>query len=65
MILGGVGLVFILPLILAITELVNGQSFSWDAGIFFAITGMIGIIVLIYVLKNLKWISISLISPWN
>jgi hypothetical protein len=52
-ILGVIGLVFIAPLILAISELVNGNSFLWDAGIFFVIIGIIGIVVLINFLKNL------------
>jgi hypothetical protein len=47
------GLVLIIPLILAISETMKGNPFSWDAWIFVLITGIVGLAALINFLKNL------------
>jgi hypothetical protein len=51
--LGVFGLILITPLILAISEMLNGNLFSWDAWILLLIVGVAGFAVLINFIKNL------------
>lgn len=51
--LGVLGLVLITPLVLAISEMMNGNLFPWNAWIFFLITGIVGLAILINFIKNL------------
>ena len=51
--LGVLGLILVTPLILAISEMMNGNPFSWDAWILFLIVGIAGFAVLINFIKNL------------
>jgi hypothetical protein len=51
--LGILGLVLIIPLILAISETIRGNPFSWDAWIFVSITGIVGLAALINFIKSL------------
>lgn len=58
--LGMAGLVLITPLILAISEMWNGNLLPGNAWIFISITGIAGLIILINFIKNLiKMISRS------
>ena len=50
---GVLGLVLIIPLLLAISEMLNGNPFSLDAGIALLIAGIIGIAVLTNFVKSL------------
>jgi hypothetical protein len=50
---GVLGLIFILPLVLAVLELINGNPFSWDAWIYLLIAGMTGVALLVNFIKNL------------
>jgi len=51
--LGVLGLVLIIPLLLAVSEMVKGNLFSMDAWIFLGIIGIIGLTVLIIFINNL------------
>jgi hypothetical protein len=51
--LGLAGLILITPLILAISEMWNGNLLSWNAWVFILITGIGGLIILINFIKNL------------
>ena len=51
--LSGLGLVLIVPLILAISEVLNGNLLPWNAWIFVLITGIAGIAILINFIRNL------------
>ena len=51
--LGVLGLILITPLILAFSEMMNGNLFSWDAWILLLIVGIAGLAVLINFIKNL------------
>jgi hypothetical protein len=51
--LGVLGLVLIIPLFFAVSEMVKGNLFSMDAWIYLGITGIIGLTVLIIFIKNL------------
>jgi hypothetical protein len=48
-----IGLGLILPLFVAIVEMLNGNLFSWDAWIFLLITSIVGLAVLFIFIKNL------------
>jgi hypothetical protein len=50
---GVLGLVFTIPFLLAIWDLLNGNLFSLDAGITLLIAGIIGIALLFNFIKNL------------
>lgn len=50
------GLVLITPLILAISELLNGHLLPWNAWIFVLITGIAGLAILINFIRNLMQI---------
>lgn len=51
--LSGLGLVLIIPLILAISEVWNGHLLPWNAWVFVLITGIAGIFMLINFIRNL------------
>jgi hypothetical protein len=51
--LGVFGLVLIVPLVLTISQSMNGNLFSWDAWIFLLIAGIVGAAILINFIKNL------------
>ena len=51
--LGVSGLVLIVPLILAISEMMNGNLFPWNAWIFLLIISIVGLAILINFIKNL------------
>ena len=51
--LGVLGLALITPLILAISEMLNGNLFPWNAWIFLLVTGFVGLAILINFIKNL------------
>ena len=54
LILSGIlGLVLITPLVLAISEIMNGNQFPLNAWIILSITGVVGIAILINFIKNL------------
>jgi hypothetical protein len=50
---GVLGLVLIAPLVLAISEALNGNLFPWNAWLFLLIIGSAGLAILINVVKNL------------
>ena len=52
-ILSGLGLVLTIPLILAISEVLNGNLLPWNAWLFVLITGIAGIFILINFIRNL------------
>jgi len=47
------GLVLILPLVLAISEALGGNQLPWNAWLFLLITGIAGVVILINLIKNL------------
>ena len=51
--LGVLGLLLIAPLVLAISEMMNGNQFPWNAWLFLLITGIVGLAILINFIKNL------------
>jgi hypothetical protein len=51
--LGVLGLALVSPLVLAISEVLNGNRFPWNAWIFLLITGIVGLAILINFIKNL------------
>lgn len=51
--LSGLGLVLITPLILAVSEMMNGNLLPWNAWIFVFITGIAGLVILINFVRNL------------
>jgi hypothetical protein len=51
--LGVLGLILISPLVLAISETLNGNLFPWNAWLFLLIIGIVGLGILINFLKNL------------
>jgi len=51
--LGLLGLTLTAPLLLAVSETMNGNLFPWNAWIFLLITGGVGLAVLINFIKNL------------
>ena len=51
--LGVLGLIFITPLVLAISETMNGNLLPWNAWILLLITGIVGLAILINFIKNL------------
>jgi hypothetical protein len=51
--LGVSGFVLLIPLFIAILEMVNGNLISWDEWIFLLITGMIGLAMMINFIKSL------------
>ena len=50
---GVLGLVLITPLIIAISEIINGNHLPWSAWLFLLITGIAGLAMLINFIKNL------------
>jgi hypothetical protein len=52
-VLSGLGLVLTIPLILAISEVWNGNLLPWNAWLFVLITGIAGIVMLINFIRNL------------
>lgn len=50
---GILGLVLMLPFLLAISELINENNFSWDAWLTLLVAGIIGLALLINFIKNL------------
>jgi len=50
---GVFGLVLVVPFFIAISEMLSGNRFSWDAGMTLLIAGIIGFAVLINFIKNL------------
>ncbi len=52
------GLVLITPLVLAISELLNGHLLPWNGWLFVLITGIAGIAILLNFLRNLIQIVI-------
>lgn len=52
-VLSGLGLVLTIPLILAISEVWNGNPLPWNAWLFVLITGTAGIVMLINFIRNL------------
>lgn len=57
--LSGLGLVLIVPLILAISEVLNGNLLPWNAWVFVLITGIAGIVMLINFVRNLIQLILS------
>jgi hypothetical protein len=55
-VLSGLGLVLTIPLVLAVSEVLNGNLLPWSAWIFVLITGIAGIVMLINFIRNLIWI---------
>jgi hypothetical protein len=53
LLLGALGLVLLTPLVLAISELMNGNLLPWNAWIFLLITGIAGLAILVNFFKNL------------
>jgi hypothetical protein len=51
--LGVLGLVLAAPLVLAISEVMNGNQLPWNAWILILITGIAGLAILINFIKNL------------
>lgn len=51
--LGGLGLMLVTPLVLAILEAWKGNLFPWNAWLFLLIIGIAGLAILINVVKNL------------
>jgi hypothetical protein len=51
--LGAAGLVLATPLVLAISETINGNQFPWNAWLFLLITGIVGFAFLINFSRNL------------
>ena len=51
--LSGLGLVLTIPLILAVSEVLNGNLLPWNAWLFVLITGIAGIFMLINFIRNL------------
>ena len=51
--LGVLGLVLVIPLVLAISEMMNGNLFPWSSWILLLITGIVGIAILINFIRNL------------
>ena len=52
-VMGGLGVVLVIPLFLAISEMRVGTSFSWDAWVFLLISSICGLAALINLFKNL------------
>jgi hypothetical protein len=48
-----VGLVLIVPLVLAILESMNGNRLAWNAWIFLLVTGIAGIVILVDFVRNM------------
>jgi hypothetical protein len=51
--LGVLGLILITPLVLAISETLNGNLLAWNAWLFVSIIGVVGLAILINFIKNL------------
>jgi len=50
---GVFGLVLVVPFFIAISEMLSGNRFSWDAGMTLLIAGIMGFAVLINFIKNM------------
>jgi hypothetical protein len=51
--LSGLGLVLTIPLVLAVSEVLNGNLLPWNAWIFVLIPGIVGIVMLVNFIRNL------------
>ena len=51
--LSGLGLLLTIPLVLAVSEVLNGNLLPWNAWIFVLITGIAGIVMLVNFIRNL------------
>lgn len=50
--LGVLGLIFITPLVLAISETLNANPLPWNAWLFVLVVGIVGLAILINFIKN-------------
>jgi hypothetical protein len=53
LLLGALGLVLVIPILLAISELANGNPLPWNAWLFFLIIGALGFAILANFMRNL------------
>lgn len=53
LLLGALGLVLVIPILLAISELVNGNPLPWNAWLFLLILGITGVAILANFMRNL------------
>ena len=58
LLLGALGLVLSTPLVLAISELLNGHLLPWNGWLFVLITGIAGIAILLNFIRNLIQIAL-------
>jgi hypothetical protein len=58
LLLGGLGLLLVIPLVLAISETLNGHLLPWNGWLFVLITGIAGLAILFNAIRN----AIQLVS---